>query len=54
MRKISNVLLIFTLIMCVIAIPLGISNVCMAYQLGLIFEMVSSLFMLALFVAFTG
>lgn len=54
MRKISNVLLIFTLIMCVIVIPLGISNVCLAYQLGLIFEMFSSLFMLALFIAFTG
>ena len=54
MRKISNVLLVFTLIMCIIVIPLGISNVCLAYQLGLIFEMFSSLFMLALFIAFTG
>ena len=54
MRKISNVLLVFTLIMCVIAIPLGFSNVFLAYQLGLMFEMISSLFMLALFIAFTG
>lgn len=54
MRIISNVLLIFTLVMCVIVIPLGIANVFLAYQLGLIFEMVSSLFMLALFIAFTG
>lgn len=53
MRKISNVLLFFTLVMCVIAIPLGISNVFLAYQLGLIFEMFSSLFLLALFIAFT-
>lgn len=54
MRKFSNLILIFTLVMCVIAIPLGIANVCMAFRLGLVFDMVGSLFMLTLFIAFTG
>ena len=40
------------LIMAIIIIPVGISNVYLALQLGLVFECVSSIFFLCLFIAF--
>ena len=44
MRKLSLILTIAMLVMAVIIIPVGISNVYLALQLGLIFECVSSIF----------
>ena len=52
MRKLSLILTIAMLVMAVIIIPVGISNVYLALQLGLIFECVSSIFFLCLFIAF--
>lgn len=52
MRKLSLILTIAILVMAVIIIPVGISNVYLALQLGLIFECVSSIFSLCLFIAF--
>ena len=52
MRKLSLILTIAMLLMAVIIIPVGISNVYLALQLGLIFECVSSIFFLCLFIAF--
>ena len=52
MRKLSLILTIAMLIMAIIIIPVGISNVYLALQLGLIFECVSSIFFLCLFIAF--
>ena len=44
MRKLSFILTIAMLIMAIIIIPVGISNVYLALQLGLVFECVSSIF----------
>ena len=52
MRRLSFILTIAMLIIAVIIIPVGISNVYLALQLGLVFECVSSIFFLCLFVAF--
>ncbi len=52
MRKLSFILTIAMLIIAVIIIPVGISNVYLALQLGLVFECVSSIFFLCLFIAF--
>ena len=52
MRKLSFILTIAMLIMAIIIIPVGISNVYLALQLGLIVECVSSIFFLCLFIAF--
>ena len=52
MRKLSLILTIAILVMAVIIIPVGISNVYLALQFGLIFECVSSIFFLCLFIAF--
>ena len=52
MRKLSFILTIAMLIMAVIIIPVGISNFYLALQLGLVFECVSSIFFLCLFMAF--
>lgn len=52
MRKLSLVLTIAMLVMVVISIPVGISNVYLALHLGLIFECVSVIFFLFLFIAF--
>lgn len=52
MRKLSFILTIAMIVMAVIIIPVGISCIFLALQLGLIFECVSSLFFLCLFVAF--
>lgn len=52
MRKLSFILTIAMLIMAVIIIPVGISTVYLALQLGLVFECVSSIFFLCLFIAF--
>lgn len=53
MRKISFILTIAMLVMAVIIIPVGISNIFLALHFGLIFECVSSLFLLCLFIAFS-
>ena len=52
MRKLSFILTVAMIIMAVIIIPVGISNIVLALQLGLLFECVSSLFFLCLFIAF--
>lgn len=52
MRKLSFGLTIAMLIMAVIILPVGVSNIILAFQLGLIFECVSSIFFLCLFIAF--
>ena len=52
MRKILFILTVAMIIMAVIIIPVGISNIVLALQLGLLFESVSSLFFLCLFIAF--
>ena len=52
MRKILFILTGAMIIMAVIIIPVGISNIVLALQLGLLFESVSSLFFLCLFIAF--
>ena len=52
MRKLSFILTVAMLIMAVIIIPLGISNIVLALRLDLIFECVSSIFLLCLFIAF--
>lgn len=52
MRKLSFGLTIAMLIMAVIILPVGVSNIILALQLGLIFECVSSTFFLCLFIAF--
>lgn len=52
MRKLSFGLTIAMLIMAVIILPVGVSNIILALQLGLIFECVSSIFFLCLFIAF--
>ena len=52
MRKLSFGLTIAMLIMAVIILPIGVSNIVLALQLGLIFECVSSIFFLCLFIAF--
>lgn len=51
MRKLSFGLTIAMLIMAVIILPVGVSNIILALQLGLIFECVSSIFFLCLFIA---
>lgn len=52
MRKLSFILTVAIIIMAVIIIPVGISNIVLALQLGLLFECISSLFLLCLFIAF--
>lgn len=52
MRKLSFILTVAMIIMAVIIIPVGISIIVLALQLGLLFECVSSLFFLCLFIAF--
>ena len=52
MKKLSFILTIAMLIMAIIIIPVGISNIYLALQLGLVFECVSSIFFLCLFIAF--
>ncbi len=52
MRKLSFILTIAMLVMAIIIIPVGISNIYLALRLGLIFECVSSIFFLCLFIAF--
>lgn len=52
MRKLSFILIIAMLVMAVIIIPVGISNIILALKLGLIFECVNSIFFLCLFIAF--
>lgn len=53
MRKLSFILTVAMIIMAVIIIPVGISNIALALQLGtFLFESVSSLFFLCLFIAF--
>ncbi len=52
MRKLSFILTIAMLVMAIIIIPVGISNIYLALKLGLIFECVSCFFFLCLFVAF--
>ena len=52
MRKLSFGLTIAMLIMAVIILPVGVSNIILALRLGLIFECVSSIFFLCLFIAF--
>lgn len=53
MRKLSRILTIAMLIMAVIIIPLGISTIIMAFELGLIFDAISCLLMLCFFIAFS-
>ena len=52
MRKLSFGLTIAMLIMAVIILPVGVSNIILALRFGLIFECVSSIFFLCLFIAF--
>lgn len=53
MRKLSRILTIAMLIMAVIIIPLGISTIIMAFELGLIFDAISCILMLCFFIAFS-
>lgn len=46
MRKLTFILTVATLAMAAVIIPVGISNIYLALQLGLLFECVSSLFFL--------
>ena len=50
MRRLSFIFIVAMLIMAVIIIPLGISNIVLALQLGLIFECISSMFLLCLYI----
>ena len=50
MRKVSFIVIVAMLIMAVIIIPLGISNIVLALQLGLVFECISSMFLLCLYI----
>ena len=52
MRKLSFGLTIAMLIIAVIILPVGVSNIILALRFGLIFECVSSIFFLCLFIAF--
>lgn len=53
MRKLSRILAVAMLIMAVIIIPLGVSTVIMAFELGLIFDAVSCILMLCFYIAFS-
>ena len=53
MRKLSRILAVAMLIMAVIIIPLGISTVIMAFELGFVFDAVSCILMLCFYIAFS-
>ena len=51
MRKLSFILTIAMLIMAVIIIPLGTATIVMAIELGLLFEALSGMLMLCVYIA---
>ena len=53
MRKLSRILTIAMLVMAIIIIPLGISTILMAWSLGLVFDALSCILLLCLYIAFT-
>lgn len=53
MRKLSRILAIAVLVMAVIILPLGITTIIMAFELGLLYDAISCLLMLCFFIAFS-
>lgn len=53
MIKLSRIFTAAILIMAAIVIPLGVSTVMMAFELGLIYEAISCILMMCIFAAFS-